>query len=250
MQRGKKLCNAISLEINYNETQFSNGSFQSLLRSYEVRHIAIATGDYNCQVTVEWFNRTLEAFIGRYHESRETNRCIDDSDALVFNYNNTFHKSIQDTRENKYQVNPSGGTIKTKHLKENIKIDAYIQERRCFFLRQWRRAASSSLCICVINTHLSEVASQNRPIFAFWYFDIFSCWDREYPQWVSPKNTISSSEQIYFSILLYENASCRYHKFVSASLSTYSKIPGRQIYMNSRCTCNMTGILSSCCNGK
>jgi len=123
MQRGKKLCNATSLEINYNETQFLNGSF---LRSYKVRHIAVAAGDRNRQATVERFNRTLEVFIGWYHESRETNRYIDDSDALVFNYNTTFHNSIQDTREIKYQTNPSGGTIKMKHLHENIRIGDYI----------------------------------------------------------------------------------------------------------------------------
>ena len=159
-----KLCNATSLEINYNETQFSNGSFQSLLRSYEVWHIAITTGNHNRQATVERFNRTLEAFIGWYHESRKTNRYVDDSDALVFNYNTTFHNSIQDTRENKYQTNPSGGIMKTKHLKENIKIDAYIQERRCFFLRQRRRAASSSLCICVINTPIRSRLSESTNI--------------------------------------------------------------------------------------
>ena len=105
-----KLCNATSLEINYNETQFLNGSFQNLLRSYEVWHIAVAAGDHNRQATVERFNRTLEVFIGWYHESRETNRYIDDSDALVFNYNTTF------------QTNPSGATIKMKHLHENIRI--------------------------------------------------------------------------------------------------------------------------------
>ena len=116
-----KLCNATSLEINYNETQFLNGSFQSLLRSYG----GLAAGDHNRQVTMESFNRTLEAFIGRYHESRETNRYIDDSDALVFNYNTTFHNSIRDTREIKYQTNPSGGTIKTKHFHENIRIGDY-----------------------------------------------------------------------------------------------------------------------------
>jgi len=126
MQRGKKLCNATSLEINYNETQFSNGSFQSLLRSYKVRHIAVAAGDHNRQATVESFNRTLEAFIGWYHESRKTNRYIDDSDALAFNYNITFHNNIQDTREKKYQTNPSGGTIKKKHFRENIRIGDYI----------------------------------------------------------------------------------------------------------------------------
>jgi len=104
-----------------------NGSFQSLLRSYGVRHIAVAAGDHNRQATVESFNRTLEAFIGWYHKSRITNRYIDNSDALVFNYNTTFHNSIQDTRENKYQTNPSGGTIKTKHLDENIRIGDYIR---------------------------------------------------------------------------------------------------------------------------
>jgi len=72
MQSGKKLYNATSLEINYNETQFLNGSFQNLLRSYEVWHIAVAAGDHNRQATVERFNRTLEAFIGWYRESRET----------------------------------------------------------------------------------------------------------------------------------------------------------------------------------
>jgi len=94
---------------------------------FKVWHIAVAAGDHNRQATVERFNRNLEAFIGWYHESRETNRYIDDSDALVFNYNTTFHNSIQDTHENKYQTNPSGGTIKTKRFHENIRIDDYIK---------------------------------------------------------------------------------------------------------------------------
>ena len=102
-----------------------NGSFQSLLWSYGVRHITIAAGDHNRQATVEWFNRILEAFIGWYHESKKTNRYLNDSDALVFNYNTTFHNSIQDTHKNKYQTNPSGGTIKTKHFHENIRIGVY-----------------------------------------------------------------------------------------------------------------------------
>ena len=94
---------------------------------FKVWHIAVAAGDHNRQATVERFNRTLEAFIGWYHESRKTNRYIDDSDTLVFNYNITFHNSIRDTRENKYQTNPSGGIMKTKHLHENIRIGDYIR---------------------------------------------------------------------------------------------------------------------------
>jgi len=101
--------------------------FKVYLDHMGVWHIAVAAGDHNRQATVERFNRTLEAFIGWYHESRETNRYIDDSDALVFNDNIIFHNSIQDTHENKYQTNPSGGTIKTKHLDENIRIGDYIR---------------------------------------------------------------------------------------------------------------------------
>jgi len=60
------------MQINYNGAQLLNGSFQSLFRSYGVRHIAVAAGDHNRQATVERFNRTVEAFIGWYHKSRET----------------------------------------------------------------------------------------------------------------------------------------------------------------------------------
>jgi hypothetical protein len=94
-----------------NGSEFLNKSFQALLKSFKVQHTTAQVGDHNRQGIIERFNRTIEAMIAKYQESRKTNRYIDVLDDIVFNYNNTYHRTIKDTPENRYIKNQSHGHI-------------------------------------------------------------------------------------------------------------------------------------------
>jgi hypothetical protein len=94
-----------------NGSEFLNKSFQALLKSFKVQHTTAPVGDHNRQGIIERFNRTIEAMITKYQESRKTNRYIDVLYDIVFNYNSTYHRTIKDTPENRYLKNQSHGHI-------------------------------------------------------------------------------------------------------------------------------------------
>jgi hypothetical protein len=94
-----------------NGSEFLNKSFQALLKSFKVQHTTAQVGDHNRQGIIERFNRTIEAMIAKYQESRKTNRYIDVLDDIVFNYNNTYHRTMKDIPENRYLKNQSHGYI-------------------------------------------------------------------------------------------------------------------------------------------
>lgn len=96
-----------------NGTEFVNLSFQALPRNYGINFITAEVGNHNRQAIVERFNRTLESMINRYQESRNTNKYINVLDDLVYHYNNTFHRSINDIPEHRFINNPSSGVIHT-----------------------------------------------------------------------------------------------------------------------------------------
>ena len=74
-----------------NGKEFLNGSFQSLLTDYGVRHITARVGDHKRQGIVERFNRTIEGMISKYQEAHKTNGYVDILDFITENYNNSFH---------------------------------------------------------------------------------------------------------------------------------------------------------------
>ena len=74
-----------------NGTEFLNGSFQSLLKDYGVRHITARVADHKRQGIVERFNRTIEGMISKYQEAHKTNGYVDILDFITENYNNSFH---------------------------------------------------------------------------------------------------------------------------------------------------------------
>jgi transposase InsO family protein len=86
-----------------NGSEFLNKAFQALLKSFKVQHTTAQVGDHNRQGIIE---RTIEAMIAKYQESRKTNRYIDALDDIVFN-----HRTIKDTPENRYIKNQSHGHI-------------------------------------------------------------------------------------------------------------------------------------------
>ena len=93
-------------------TEFLNEHFQTLLKEMNVQHTTAEVGNHNKQGIVERFNRTIEGMISKYQESRKTNRYVNALDDLTDNYNNTFHRSIADTPEKRYNSNQNSGTIK------------------------------------------------------------------------------------------------------------------------------------------
>ena len=105
-----------------NGTEFLNNSFQSLLQAKAVRHVTVNVGDHNRQGLIERFNQTIENSIARYQESRKSNRYIDVLEDIVFNYNHTYHRSVNDIPKSKYQKNPSSGSIKVKTTKHAIRV--------------------------------------------------------------------------------------------------------------------------------
>lgn len=105
-----------------NGTEFLNRKFQSLLSKHKVRHITVSVGDHNRQGLIERFNRTLENMIALYQESRKTNRYIDVLEDIVFNYNHTYHRSLNDIPESRYQKKPSSGLIRVRTTKHSIRV--------------------------------------------------------------------------------------------------------------------------------
>jgi transposase InsO family protein len=103
-----------------NGTEFLNKKFQKLLKSHSIRHTTVAVGDHRRQGIVERFNRTIERLIAKYQESRRTNRYIEVLDDLVFNYNNTYHRIIRDTPENRFNSNPNQGIIYRNNFTPDI----------------------------------------------------------------------------------------------------------------------------------
>jgi hypothetical protein len=94
-----------------NGTEFLNQHFQTLLKEKNVWHTTAEVGNHNKQGIVERFNRTIEGMISKYQESRKTNRYVNALEDLVYNYNHTFHRRIEDTPERRYNSNPNSGTI-------------------------------------------------------------------------------------------------------------------------------------------
>jgi hypothetical protein len=76
---------------------------------------------------VERFNRTLENIISKYQETRQTNRYIDVLNDIVFNYNNTYHRGIHDTPENKHSMNTNAGTLSLPYYYSKIKIGTKVR---------------------------------------------------------------------------------------------------------------------------
>jgi hypothetical protein len=110
-----------------NGTEFLNNNFQQLLKQNGVRHITVSVGDHKRQGLIERFNRTLESIVSKYQESRKTNKYIDVLEDIVYNYNHSHHKGINDNPESRYRNNPSTGTIKTKIINNQIKIGSKVR---------------------------------------------------------------------------------------------------------------------------
>jgi hypothetical protein len=92
------------------------------LKSRGVRHITVHVGDHNRQGLIERFNRTLEGIIALYQESRKSNRYVNVLEDIVFNYNHTYHRGVDDVPEARYRENPSIGSMKVKAIKHSIKV--------------------------------------------------------------------------------------------------------------------------------
>jgi hypothetical protein len=93
-----------------------------LLKSANIRHITVDVGNHRRQGIVERFNKTIENLISRYQESRNTNRYIEILDDLVYNYNHSYHRAINETPEKKYDLNNYSGFIKTYQFNNQINI--------------------------------------------------------------------------------------------------------------------------------
>ena len=60
--------------------------------------------------------------ISRYQESRNSNRYIDVLNELVYNYNHTINRTINDTPENRFNTNPNTGFYKTYNANYYFRI--------------------------------------------------------------------------------------------------------------------------------
>ena len=105
-----------------NGTEILNKSFQSLLKSMNVRHKTVDVGNHKRQGIVVRFNRTIAIMISRYQESRNTHRYIDVLDDLVYNYNHTVNRAISDTPESLFITNPNAGHYKAYNANYYFKI--------------------------------------------------------------------------------------------------------------------------------
>jgi len=75
--------------------EFYNSFVQKLFKKRNIIHFS--TNSNVKASIVERFNRTLKEKMWKYFTEKETNKWIDVVDDLVFNYNNSFHRSIKMT---------------------------------------------------------------------------------------------------------------------------------------------------------
>jgi transposase InsO family protein len=105
-----------------NGTEFVNRQFQRLLKKHNITHITVQTGDHNRQSIIERFNRSIEAIISKYQLSRNTNKYIDILDDIVYNYNHTYHRGINDIPEITHLKSSSTGKIKNGFIDTGLKV--------------------------------------------------------------------------------------------------------------------------------
>lgn len=90
----KKVKNKIVAVTTDNGSEFLNNKVQAIFKSNNIMHYTAQVGDHNKMGMIERFNRTIKNYLRRYFTSNKTYKWIDVIDDFVYNYNNSFHSSI------------------------------------------------------------------------------------------------------------------------------------------------------------
>ena len=100
-------------------SEFYNNSFKKWLRDNNIERYS--TNNEGKSVIAERFIRTLKTKIHKYMTSISKNAYIDKVDDMVYEYNNTYHRSIQmkpiDVKDNTYIDLKKKLMIKMQNLK-------------------------------------------------------------------------------------------------------------------------------------
>ncbi len=77
-----------------NGSEFLNKEVQAIFNSNKIKHYTCQVGDHHIMGMIERFNRTIKNYLRRYFTSHKTYNWIDIIDDIVYNYNHTYHSSI------------------------------------------------------------------------------------------------------------------------------------------------------------
>lgn len=108
--------------------EFYNAKVQELFKKYNINHFS--TNSLFKASVVERFNRTLKEKMWKHFTEMGNHKWIDVIDDLVFNYNNSYHRSIKTTpleaslkkNEDKVRNNLYGDDFRQKSTKIKFKI--------------------------------------------------------------------------------------------------------------------------------
>ena len=77
-----------------NGSEFLNKVVQDIFKDNKIKHYLCQVGDHNKMGMIERFNRTIKNYLRRYFTSHKTYNWVDVIDDFLYNYNNSFHSSI------------------------------------------------------------------------------------------------------------------------------------------------------------
>ena len=78
-----------------NGSEFLNKSVQQIFKDNRIKHYTCQVGDHHIMGMIERFNRTIKNYLRRYFTSHKTYNWIDIIDDILYNYNHSYHSSIE-----------------------------------------------------------------------------------------------------------------------------------------------------------
>jgi len=126
--------------------EFVNLQFEKMLRSEGIDFFTSQNDDIKCAI-IDRFNRTLKSRMYRYFTENKTRKWVNIIDDLVFSYNNSYHRSIQNQPVN-ITIGNEAETMKILYnqkyinpsrlvVGDNVRISIYRHPFAKGYLPQW-----------------------------------------------------------------------------------------------------------------
>ncbi len=153
-----------------NGSEFMNKMVQDTFKIPDILHITANPGDHNFMGTIESFNKTIKAMIGKYCVANDTKKWIDVLPQLVKNYNNSEHsfihekpKDVTPTEEKAIIDDAIEKTQNIKNKKISIGDSVRIPNKKGLFEKQGKNY--SDLIYVVHSVGISKVeVSRNSSV--------------------------------------------------------------------------------------
>lgn len=105
-------------------TEFLNKKFKVMMTRHKTNHVVAAVGDHNRMGMVERFNRTIKSRLQKYMTATRKNEWIEVLDDIVENYNNSKHRSINQSPNQKAQ-----DTSRTVTIRAPVDVDMSVGDK-------------------------------------------------------------------------------------------------------------------------